>query len=306
MSANKYICVNGVNNNIRNRNTSNTLITAQYDLLQSYLPERFGIIMDGWSCDNEHYIAVFATYTTLQNTVVTKLLSCGVQNLPTEEFGFTAEDIGDYLLDVLEGYNRTFDAVQFIFADNVSVNGPLCDLLSQFLSNTQHIPRLVPLVECASHRLNLAVKSIYETNEHYWDLVAKIDDLMKSLNTLKNRPNLSALMPLCPEIRNHTRWGSTNAAMNKYLRLKEFLHNAAFDHALKAKITRLSTMDKDIEKLTAILQQFNEVSMHLQRESLVVTLSVVCLSDFRWTDCRDAFFTPLPCRQCRYCSRQIV
>ena len=96
---------------------------AVKETIKGILPERLGIIMDGWSCDNEHYIAIFATYTTSQQIVVTKLLSCSVQDLlsdtfEAEGFGFTAEDIGEYLFDVLQGYNRTFDVVQFISADN--------------------------------------------------------------------------------------------------------------------------------------------------------------------------------------------
>ena len=248
--------------------------------IKGILPERFGIITDGWSCDNEHYVAIFATYTTSQQVVVTKLLSCGVQDLPSdtteaEGFGFTAEDIGDYLFDILQGYNRTFDAVQFISADNAAVNGRLCDLLSQFLTNSQDVTRIVPLVGCASHRLNLAVKSIYEANAANRDLVAQVDDLMKSVNTLKNRPRLSALTPLCPEIRNTTRWGSTFLMLRKYLKLRPFLKKAAFDDDLKAKISAMSGVDKDFEKLTSILEEFNEVSVYLQKESSEVSLSIV-------------------------------
>jgi hypothetical protein len=65
------------------------------------LPPTFGIIFDGWSCDGEHYIGIFATWVRdKDDTVVRRLIACGVQELPDNpesaaNFGFTVEDIGD-------------------------------------------------------------------------------------------------------------------------------------------------------------------------------------------------------------------
>ena len=44
-------------------------LAAVKETIKVNLPERFGIIMDGWSCDSEHYIAIFATYTTSKGNV---------------------------------------------------------------------------------------------------------------------------------------------------------------------------------------------------------------------------------------------
>ena len=64
--------------------------------------------------------------------------------------------------------------------------------------------------------------------------------------------------------------------LRKYLKLQPFLKKATFDDDLKAKISAVSGVDKDIEKLTSILVEFNELSVYLQKESSEVSLSVVC------------------------------
>jgi hypothetical protein len=247
------------------------------DIIKTNLPQRFGIIYDGWSCDGEHYIAIFATYSSPKGNVVHRLLSCGVQDLPAtnedvESFGFAAEDIGDYLFDVLANYNRTYDALQFICADNAAVNGRLSYLLSQYLTASSNVTRNVPLVGCASHRLNLAVKSVYEEGTANGHLVAMVDDLMKSLNTLKNRPKLFTETTLCPEIRNLTRWGSTYSMLKKYVNLRRSLCNIAFDSELKKKINQVAIHDAAIDTLVLQLKNFEDVSMFLQSDSPDVNL----------------------------------
>ena len=90
------------------------------DEITKELPTSFGIMFDGWSCGGEHYIGVYATWVNVSGGVTKILLACGVQDIPTEddeinEVGFTAEDIGDYLFDVLARYNKGFDAIESSF-----------------------------------------------------------------------------------------------------------------------------------------------------------------------------------------------
>ena len=111
------------------------------------LPKSFGIVFDGWSCDGEHYLANFATWCNSSGGVVKRLLSCGVQDLPDGEiledasaFGFGADDLGDYLIDVLDGYGHTLADVEFFSGDNCSVNQSLAEQVSNFTNS------VVPLV----------------------------------------------------------------------------------------------------------------------------------------------------------------
>ena len=98
------------------------------------LPASFGIIFDGWSCAGEHFIGIYATWVNNSGGVMQVLLSCGVQHIPTDaaeinEIGFTAEDIGDYLYDVLSKYNKGFDCIEFI----VGVNRLLANRIKELL-----------------------------------------------------------------------------------------------------------------------------------------------------------------------------
>jgi len=125
------------------------------------------------------------------------LIACGVQDLPNTDteannFGFTADDIGDYLYDVLQSYDRDYSAIEFVSGDNCYVNQSLCTKLELWLLRELRIKRSIPLIGCASHRLNLAVQKIYSevTNPEYFNLVLKVQSLMVDLRTLKNKIKL--------------------------------------------------------------------------------------------------------------------
>jgi len=91
------------------------------------LPKTFGLLFDGWSCDGEHYVGIFATWSREDGSVIRRLIACGVQDLPetaeaAQSFGFAADDIGDYLYDVLELYNRQYTAIEFLTGDKTFVS----------------------------------------------------------------------------------------------------------------------------------------------------------------------------------------
>ena len=90
-----------------------------------------------------------------------RLIACGVQDIPSNaeeanNFGFTAEDIGDYIFDVLQFYGLDFEAIEFMSGDNAYINQSLCTKIEDWLRREKQINHTVPLVGCASHRLNLA------------------------------------------------------------------------------------------------------------------------------------------------------
>ena len=74
------------------------------------------------------------------------------------DFGFTAEDIGDYIFDTLQIYGYDFEAIEFITGDSAYVNQSPCTKTEDWLHREKQTSRTVPLVGCASHRLNLAVQ----------------------------------------------------------------------------------------------------------------------------------------------------
>ena len=83
-------------------------------------------------------------------------------------------------------YDRDFTAIEFPTGDNTYVNGRLADLISKWLLTHKKIRRIVPLVGCAAHRLNLAVQHLVSktVNKVWFDLNLKFHTLMVDLKTI--------------------------------------------------------------------------------------------------------------------------
>ncbi len=253
--------------------------------LQQILPQTFGIIFDGWSCSGEHFLAVFFTFVNKSGGVEKRLVSFNVQDLPengesSEDFGFTAEDIGDCLNQLLTDMGRTWQSVEFLSGDNTSVNPRLANLVTDFILREYGVRRTIPLVGCASHRLNLAVQSLYEPGTVHHDLLKKVNEVMNELNTLKNRYRLATVTNLIPTRLHEIRWGGALATFKKYLALEEFLDKAEFPRE-----TRRKFLDsEDVEQagqFVEFLSEFERVNIHLQTDDAqVVSIHIVrCLFD---------------------------
>lgn len=124
------------------------------DSLRKDLPERFGIIFDGWSEGSDHYIALFACYES-ENVTKTPLLA--FQPIPDydaeiegSEYRLNAEAHQEFINSTLAYYGRNAETLTFLVGDNCRTNIALARRCG------------VPLVGCASHRLNLAVKKFLE------------------------------------------------------------------------------------------------------------------------------------------------
>jgi hypothetical protein len=51
-----------------------TLLKLIQGNIKRKLPATFGIIFDGWTCEGEHYIGIFATWTRDDRSVVKRLV----------------------------------------------------------------------------------------------------------------------------------------------------------------------------------------------------------------------------------------
>jgi hypothetical protein len=202
------------------------------DVLNAVHPKRFGLVFDSWTCNSEHYTAIFITWTDKNNNVQMYNLCCGVQDEPeTDDLVFTAEAMGDYFFDELEivGLNL-FEHIDFICGDNCAVNKRFATLITNRILRDQGAASSwsVPLVGCASHRLNLARQDFYSSPVNA-PAIAKVDQLMTKLRTLKNSSKLRKLTALRAENQNSTRWTSVNAALAKFKKLEPHLPNGGFD-----------------------------------------------------------------------------
>ncbi|EGZ22580.1 hypothetical protein PHYSODRAFT_285754 [Phytophthora sojae] len=184
------------------------VVVAVERSIASKLPARFGIMLDGWTHASEHYIAVFACYE-VNGCPKTTLLSMAPL-LDALDDDLSAQGHLEFLATMLQrDYGVQLAQCRFLVADNCAVNRRLATLMS------------VPLVGCASHRLN----SKADMASHEEDLAA-VQALMVKLRTLICQTTVSANVlktPLRPVIRQDTRWSSTFEMVRRYLQLLEFL-----------------------------------------------------------------------------------
>jgi hypothetical protein len=101
---------------------------------------------------------------------------------------FNEEDLSsdnhvEFLKESLQFYKRDLNFILFIIGDN-------CNLMKAVANKIG-----VPLIGCAIHRFNLAVQSYLDLN--YELIILKVKDLMKKLNTLKEKGKLRK-KPLFP------------------------------------------------------------------------------------------------------------
>lgn len=119
------------------------------DLIKKELPNKFGIIFDGWSFRSEGYYGVFASYPKGSST---KCPLLALQPIPDygeeeeEDYSQKAEDILQFMKGTVEYYGKKMENILFWVGDNCATNRRLADISG------------IPIVGCASHRLNLAVQ----------------------------------------------------------------------------------------------------------------------------------------------------
>ncbi|KAJ8577246.1 hypothetical protein ON010_g1963 [Phytophthora cinnamomi] len=178
------------------------------------IPDRFGLIFDEWMHSSEHYIAVYACYE-VEGEVTIPLLC--MAPLLEEKEDLSPRGHMEFLITMLpRDFGKQLDQCCFLVDDNCSVKKRLATLVD------------VPLVGCASHRLNRAVQADMQDYEEELDTVQK---LMIRLRTLTQSARLRAKTQLRPVIRQDTRWSSTFAILNRYFKSLEFINSRDDDIA---------------------------------------------------------------------------
>lgn len=239
-----------------------------------YININYNII--AWTCDKEHYTALFLCYCDKYDKPKHMLISCGVQNdyeleAPEEReverkmISFSARAINEYIEVELNLLNLSlYEDIDFICGDNCAVNRKMAELITEEIEIRHDDPWVVPLVGCASHRLNLARQKMFEKHSV---LIDKIDDIMKQLKTLKNYSVLRNATHLMPIRKNKTRWFSTNKMCERYMEIAPYLENC--DFGSKSDLTNLLLTPAEKKQLTKILdvsKYYESVSLDLQYE----------------------------------------
>ncbi|POM80965.1 Hypothetical protein PHPALM_1132 [Phytophthora palmivora] len=226
-----------------------TLVSAMDSLtrvversIATELPDRFGLLFDGWTHASEHFVAVFACYE-IDGVRKTPLLSMAPL-LEALDDDLSARGHMEFLAKMLpRDFGRQLSQCLFLVAASSSVNRLLATLMG------------VPLIGCASHRLNLAVQADMEEFGPDQDLV---QSLMLKLRTISQSAKLRIKTGLRPVIRQDTRWGSTFA-----------MHLDKNDDALEdffppaAATRRLRGLLKDLKKVESVAKalQCSEITM---------------------------------------------
>ena len=168
------------------RKAMNGTTKAVEKKISEAMPDKFGLILDGWTHGSEHFLAVFAVYEVESKPQYPLLSMAPLVNEPEDDHSAATHRV--FLENMLErDFGKSLDDCLFVVGDNCSVNRRLATLMG------------VPLVGCASHRLNLAVQEYMREHE---DNLAVIQALMVKLKTLRQSAKLrcvlcSTLLHLC-------------------------------------------------------------------------------------------------------------
>ncbi|KAG6589321.1 GTP-dependent nucleic acid-binding protein engD [Phytophthora cinnamomi] len=167
--------------------------------------------------------------------------------LNEKDDGLSAAAHRGFLADMLpRDFGKQLNQCVFISGDNCSVNRRLATLVG------------VPLVGCASHRLNRAVQQQLEDKETH---LAEVQALMVKLRTLTQSAKLRLKTDLRPVIRQDIRWNSTFSMLHRYFQLLEhhdrndddiadMLSAPACNRSLRSMYKKL----KDVESASNALQ----------------------------------------------------
>lgn len=229
------------------------------EIIKSTIPATFGLVVDGWTCAREHYFASFAVWTNNVGHPQRVLLCCGVQDEDEDStMDFTAESLGDYLYDELQLMGRDFSALEFIAGDNTATNPKIARLITNLVGHP------VPLIGCASHKLNLAVELFID--DGYKDVVEKIAVVCAKLRQLKNASKLRKKGLPCALLRS-IKWGSTKDMTGRYLEIHDALGGCDFDADVLRSVLSFAdlALAKDLYKALTV---FDKVSKLLQMDGL--------------------------------------
>lgn len=222
----------------------------------------FGLMIDGWSHNHSHFLAVFIVTKEYGNFLLyfSPLI---------DETRLTAASMADTIETVLEDYGLPHEKFVFLVGDNTNVNPALAKELNVYF------------IGCHSHTLNLAIQKKLFANDSVKKLINKVHRMMNKLLTTKRLAILRTRTHLTPKIKNVTRWTSTFEMIERYLEIHAvvdelFKYDSSVDrvvddtpddHYSKHKMYSLiPTPDEhdEIKEIAKIIQPFAEATENLQ------------------------------------------
>jgi len=220
--------------------------------IRSQLPDRIALVFDGWSSNDTHFVAVYATYSSESELGYNSVL---LAFSPFEdESSQDAIHHLDFTKWVLSNYGKSFANVIALIGDNCATNRRFATLAK------------TNFVGCASHRFNLAVKDMIEESN---DIVQKIHDLMKKLRTPIAAAKLRKLTYLKAKTLNATRWSSCSEMFKRYQELKEFIGKVEIEDIDDLILT--TRENRKVDELCAKFQELESVTKYLQSNRCTIS-----------------------------------
>lgn len=206
-------------------------------VISNALPAKFGVCFDGWSHNSEHFVGVFACF--LHDSKRDEALLGIAPLLDSDDDDLSAASHIKFLEYILSLYKRTLADVIYMVADNSSVNTCISKAIN------------IPMVGCASHRLNLASQQFLKASEPLIDKVHKL--MVKIKNSAYDSYTLRANGGLRPVVRQSTRWSSTFLMLKRMVKIMPALVD------MSPEVEELIPTDGEMKQLTALLARLRDL-----------------------------------------------
>ena len=217
---------------------------------------KFVVMFDGWTEGTEHYIGLNVSYNVHYKEsgkqVPTHSLLSIRPLLAEEVVGMTATDHLRHISKVMSSYGRASEDILCFVGDNCAVNKKMAADLG------------VPLLGCASHKFNLAVRMWIKSQPQLAIIINKVSLVMKKASTLKIAAKLRQLTAYSTVRENDTRWSSTYQMLTRFFKIQSQL-------SVLAELLELlpSHLETDIlSKAHRSLTKFDQVTVMLQRKGM--------------------------------------
>lgn len=129
------------------------------------LPNHIDLVLDGWSCESTHYVAVFASYPA---NVLMGYENVLLEFSPLENETFQdAAEHADFLDFVLRLFGKTEQNISIIIGHNANANRALAREFEKIFT------------DCHSHLLNLAFHTFLQMHS---PVINEVQALLKQLS----------------------------------------------------------------------------------------------------------------------------
>eukprot|EP01035_Chromulina_nebulosa_P017778 gene17778-23382_t len=220
--------------------------------IKNELPEKFGLIFDGWKGKNHvFYVAIYALYEISGEKKQPLLTICTL----VDESSHLAKSYIETIKSTLDWYGKSTNNVIFIVSDNCPTNKSIATNMK------------VPLIGCYSHKANLAIKRWLIAN--YENVIEKIRAIVIKLRTtlrvakLRELLNDDFAMPLSDQ---QTRWSSIHDMVCRYIVLKDSIEELN-DPEINQLLPNNAEF-RNIQRLGKRLEYLNEFTKTLQSKDI--------------------------------------